>query len=356
MSGAAPGAVGGASAGRRLLILAEGHSDDPHHGKTMRGVVDYGQDTVVAVIDSARAGESHKGIPIIASVADALPLRPDTLLVGVAPTGGKLPQRWKDMLADGIRAGLHIESGLHDFVSDDPVLVALASEHGVRLTDLRRPPRDLNVPSGANLRVPGLIVHTVGTDCAIGKMTVSLELDREARRRGLASVFVPTGQTGIAIAGWGIGVDAVVADYIAGAAERLVVEGHERGGTDLLWIEGQGSLLHPGYSGVTLGLFHGSTPHLLVLCHVAGATEIDGFPGHPIPPLREVVELYEKASLPARRAKVAAIGVNTRFIADDDEARRAVAAIEAETGLVADDPVRFGPARLVDAVLAAAAR
>ncbi len=341
-----------AGAGRRLVILAEGHSDDPHHGKTMRGVVDYGQDTVVAVIDSARAGELHKGIPIVAAVADTTGFAPDTILVGVAPTGGKLPQRWQEILADGIRAGLHVESGLHDFVTDDPLLVELAAAHGVRLTDLRRPPRDLDVPTGANLRVPATIVHTVGTDCAIGKMTVSLELDRDARARGLASVFVPTGQTGIAIAGWGIGVDAVVADYIAGAAERLVLEGDARGGTDLLWIEGQGSLLHPGYSGVTLGLFHGSMPHLLVLCHVAGATEIEGFPGHAIPPLAEVIELYERASLPARKAKVCAVALNTRFL-DEAGARAAIAAAEAETGLVADDPVRFGPQRLVDAVLAA---
>ncbi len=341
-----------AAAGRRLVILAEGHSNDPHHGKTMRGVVDYGQDTVVAVIDSARAGELHKGIPIVAAVADTTGFAPDTILVGVAPTGGKLPQRWKEILADGIRAGLHVESGLHDFVSDDPLLVELAAAHGVRLTDLRRPPRDLDVPTGANLRVPATIVHTVGTDCAIGKMTVSLELDRDARARGLASVFVPTGQTGIAIAGWGIGVDAVVADYIAGAAERLVLEGDARGGTDLLWIEGQGSLLHPGYSGVTLGLFHGSMPHLLVLCHVAGATEIEGFPGHAIPPLAEVIELYERASLPARKAKVCAVALNTRFL-DEAGARAAIAAAEVETGLVADDPVRFGPQRLVDAVLAA---
>ena len=341
-----------AAAGRRLVILAEGHSDDPHHGKTMRGVVDYGQDTVVAVIDSARAGELHKGIPIVAAVADTTGFAPDTILVGVAPTGGKLPQRWKEILADGIRAGLHVESGLHDFVSDDPLLVELAAAHGVRLTDLRRPPRDLDVPTGANLRVPATIVHTVGTDCAIGKMTVSLELDRDARARGLASVFVPTGQTGIAIAGWGIGVDAVVADYIAGAAERLVIEGDARGGKDLLWIEGQGSLLHPGYSGVTLGLFHGSMPHLLVLCHIAGATEIEGFPGHAIPPLAEVIELYERASLPARKAKVCAVALNTRFL-DEAGARAAIAAAEVETGLVADDPVRFGPQRLVDAVLAA---
>ena len=144
----------------------------------------------------------------------------------------------------------------------------------------------------------------------------------------------------------------MISDFVSGAVETLS-PANDPDHWDL--VEGQGSLLHPYYSGVTLGLYHGSTPHLLVLCHVARAKEIDGCPGHGIPPLREVVELYEQASLPARRAKVAAIGVNTRFIADEAEARAAIGEIEAETGLVADDPVRFGPARLVDAVLAARA-
>ena len=184
-------------------------------------------------------------------------------------------------------------------VGDDPELRELAARHGVELRDLRRPPAGLDCPTGANLEVDAQIVLTVGSDCAIGKMTVSLELDRAARARGIASEFVPTGQTGIAIAGWGIAVDAVVSDFLAGAAERLVVEGRRRGG-ELLFVEGQGSLVHPAYSGVTLGLFHGSVPHTLVLCHRAGTTEIEGSPGHPIPPLAELVELHERASLPRR--------------------------------------------------------
>jgi uncharacterized NAD-dependent epimerase/dehydratase family protein len=159
---------------------------------------------------------------------------------------------------------------------------------------------------------------------------------------------VPTGQTGIAIAGWGISVDAVVSDFLAGAAERLVVEGAGRG--DLLWVEGQGALLHPAYSGVTLGLIHGSAPHVLVLCHQVGETAIEGFPEQPIPPLRELVELHECTSLPARPARVAAVALNTRAL-DDKDARAAIVAAEAETGLPADDPLRFGPAKLLDAVL-----
>src|SRR5213080_667965 len=179
-------------------------------------------------------------------------------------------------------------------------------------------------------------------------MTVAIELDREARRRGVASEFVPTGQTGIAIAGWGISVDAVVADFLAGAAERLVLEGVSRGG-ELLWVEGQGSLLHPAYSGVTLGLVHGSAPHAFVLCHQAGQTAIDGDERFPIPPLAELVELHERLALPARPARVAAIALNT-CVLGEEEVRVTVAAAEAETGLPADDPVRFGAARLVDAV------
>ena len=206
------------------------------------------------------------------------------------------------------------------------------------------------MPTGANLEVPGKIVLTVGSDCAIGKMTVSLELDREARARGIASRFVPTGQTGIAIAGWGLSVDAVVADFIAGAAERLVVEGGERGG-DLLLVEGQGAISHPAYSGVTLGLIHGSAPHAFVLCHLAGSTEIEGYPGHPLLSLPELVELHERISLTRRRATVACIALNTRHLDSDDEARAAIARAAAETGLVADDPVRFGAARLLDAIL-----
>jgi uncharacterized NAD-dependent epimerase/dehydratase family protein len=337
----------------RYLILAEGFSGDPHYGKTMWGVLRYRRESVVAILDSSRAGEACDGVPVVGSVEEALAFEPDTALVGVATQGGRFPPAWIDLLRRCIEAGLDVENGLHVFLADDPELTELAARKGVSLRDLRRPPRDLSTATGANLAVPATIVLTVGSDCAIGKMTVALELDLEARRRGIRSVFVPTGQTGIAIAGWGIAVDAVVADFIAGAAERLVVEGHERGG-ELLWVEGQGSLLHPVYSGVTLGLYHGSAPHLLVLCHEAGRDEIEGAGGgpHPIPTLRELVELHERMALPARRARVVAVALNTRRL-DEDSARAAIREAERETGLPATDPVRFGAGPLVDAVLAA---
>jgi len=334
---------------RRILILGEGFSHDPHYGKTLRGIVRYGLDPVVAILDSARAGEMHEGIPVVASVNDALCFNPTVAIVGVATQGGRFPPAWRELLKSCIAKGLDVESGLHEFLSEDAELSELAGRHGVELRDLRKPPEGLSVPTGANLAHDARVVLTVGSDCAIGKKTVAVELDLEARGRGLESVFVPTGQTGIAIAGWGIAVDAVVADFLAGAAERLVVEGVERGGT-LLFVEGQGSLIHPMYSGVTLGLVHGAAPHAFVLCHVPGSTEIEGCPGHPIPPLTSLVELYERMSLPARPAVVACIALNTSLL-DEEEAREAVRIAEQETGLPADDPVRFGSAKLLDAVL-----
>ena len=334
---------------RRILILAEGRSGDPHYGKTAHGVLRYRPEQVVAILDSDRDGCELNGFPVVATVAAAKRFEPTVALVGVATAGGRFPPAWRDLIKESIASGLDVENGLHEFLTRDDELTALAREHGVALRDLRLPPDGLNVPTGANLSHGAATVLTVGSDCAIGKMTVSLELDREARRRGVASEFVPTGQTGIAIAGWGISVDAVVSDFIAGAAEQLVLEGVERGG-ELLLVEGQGSLLHPAYSGVTLGLIHGSAPHAYVLCHQAGQTVVDENDAFPMPGLADLVELHERMSLLARPAAVLAIALNTRHL-DADAARAAVAAAEDETGLPADDPVRFGAAKLVDALL-----
>jgi uncharacterized NAD-dependent epimerase/dehydratase family protein len=334
---------------KRYLVLAEGYSGDDHYGKTTYGVIRYGADPVVAVLDSERVGETVEGVPVVGSVADALPYGPTTALVGVAVAGGRLPPVWRGLLRDAVEAGLDVEAGMHEFLADDVELAALARERGAELRDYRRPPADLSVPTGENLTHGAAVVLTVGSDCAVGKKTVAVELDRAARARGLRSVFVPTGQTGIMIAGWGIAVDAVVSDFLAGAAERLVVEGAGRG--DLLFVEGQGSIVHPQFSGVTLGLYHGAAPHVLVLVHRAGDTEIEGVPGHPIPPLPDLVDLYGRLALPARPAGVAAIALNTGRL-DENAARKAVAAVAEETGLPTDDPVRFGPDRLLDAVLA----
>jgi uncharacterized NAD-dependent epimerase/dehydratase family protein len=336
--------------GKSYLILAEGNALDAHYGKTARGVILYGPDPVAAVVDSTAAGAEVLGVPVVATVAEGLTKspRPTTALVGVALAGGRLPPEWRSVLREVLEAGLDLESGMHEFLGEDPELAELARLHGADIRDLRRPPADLSVSMDENLRHGATVVLTVGSDCAIGKKSVAVELDRAARERGLRSVFVPTGQTGIAIAGWGIAVDAVVSDFLAGAAERLVVEGARRG--ELLFVEGQGSIVHPQFSGVALGLLHGSAPHLLVLCHMAGETEIEGCPGHPIPPLPELVELHERLSLPARPAQVAAIALNTHRL-EPEAARQAIRDVAAETGLPVDDPVRFGPMPLLDAVL-----
>jgi uncharacterized NAD-dependent epimerase/dehydratase family protein len=334
---------------KKYLILAEEFSHDPHYAKTARGVMRYRRDSVVAMLDSKRAGEIEDGVPIVGTVDDALEFGPNTALVGVVTQGGHFPGDWQELLKSCVTKGLDVENGLHVRLHDIPGLAELAEEHGVALRDLREPPGDLSTATGANLEADATIVLTVGSDCAIGKMTATCELDLEARKRGLRSVFVPTGQTGIAIAGWGISVDAVVSDFLAGAAERLVVEGAEKG--DLLWVEGQGAILHPIYSGVTVGLIHGSAPHLYVLCHEVGRTIVEGDPtASPIVSLAELVDLHERMSLKLRPAKVAAIALNTSSVAEE-EAHAAIAAAEEETGLPADDPVRFGAGKILDAVL-----
>jgi uncharacterized NAD-dependent epimerase/dehydratase family protein len=320
------------------------------NAKTAHGILRYGQREVVAVLDEAHAGRvasavvpyARRDVPVVASVAEAAELGANALVVGVAPLGGALTPEWRSVLLEAAAAGMALEAGLHTELAADPALA------GARLRDLRAAPEDLGVPAGPAQRPDVRVVHTVGSDCAIGKMTVTLELDAAARSRGVGSAFVPTGQTGIAIAGWGIAVDHVIADFIAGAAFRLIEEGARR--APLLFVEGQGSIIHPAYSGVTLGLLHGCLPDALVLCHRAGATVLDDYPETPIPPLAELAETYERAAGALRPAPVAAIALNTRGMSDD-AAQAAIAEARAETGLPAGDPVRFGADELLDAVL-----
>jgi uncharacterized NAD-dependent epimerase/dehydratase family protein len=342
----------------RLAIFAEGLFES-HSGKTAHGVIRYGNRDVVAVVDSANAGRTAaevepfcmRDVPVVASVAAAIDRGATTLLIGVAPTGGKLDPAWRPALLEAIEAGLDLEAGLHTELSADPELRAAAERRGTRLRDLRASPPDLTVPAGPASREAGVrVVHSVGSDTVIGKKVVTLELDRAARERGLASVYVPTGQTGVAIAGWGLAVDHVISDYVAGAAERLVNQGSERG--DLLFVEGQGALFHPAYSGVTLGLLHGSAPDVLVLVHKAGASALRNYPELPVQTLPDLVAAYEAVAAPVRPARVAAVALNTSTL-DGNAARAAVAEAEAATGLPADDVVRFGAERVLDAVLAA---
>jgi len=345
----------------RVAILAEGLFA-PQTAKTAIGVIRYAPYPVVAVIDSTRAGSDSfdavgvgKGIPVVATVSDAVTRGAVVLLIGTAAPGGQIPDGYRPMLAEALRSGLEIWNGLHERVLGDPLLREAAARGGGRVRELREPPADLPV-GGHRARRPGTrVVLTVGSDAAVGKMTVSLELVRALERAGQRTAFVATGQTGIAIAGRGICVDAVVADFIAGAAERLVCDAAES--ADSVVVEGQGSLTHPGFSGVTLGLLHGSAPDLLVLCHDASRREVKGFPGMPIKPLRELVPLYEAAAAWSRgagtRVPVVAVALNTSAL-DDGSARAVIALTATETGLPAADPVREGAPgadRLAAAVL-----
>jgi uncharacterized NAD-dependent epimerase/dehydratase family protein len=343
-----------AEARRRYLILAEGQFGQPG-SKTAMGVIKYGRDDVVAVLDSTRAGrdvaewmgEAHAA-PIVASLAEALSLEPTALLIGTAPQGGKIPPAWRAIISDAIEHGLDIVSGLHEFVSDDSEFASLAATHGVELVDHRRPPERHEVARGRQHAAGKHVILLVGTDCAIGKMTVALELRRAAQAAGLSTAFVPTGQTGIMIEGWGVSVDRVIADFINGTAEWLVEQAEEMG--DWIFVEGQGSIDHPAYSAVTLGLVHGTTPQAMVLVHQPGRTGHFGWEqatGSEAPTLslQDNIRLYEAVANAVAPSRVAAIALNTAHLSET-EARAEIERVAAETGLPTDDPYRFGPERL----------
>lgn len=333
---------------RRYAILAEGWFAD-RHAKTAHGLIAYGRDEVVAVIDSTLAGRSvlnvipglRRDAPIIETLREALQYSPTSLLVGLAPAGGQLPEEWMETLREAADAGLEIVSGLHQ---------RLAPElPGTDVWDVREPPEGVQLFSGKGFAVEPKVALTVGTTSAIGKMTATLEIERVARERGLAAEFVATGQTGIVIAGWGICVDAVVSDFIAGAAEQLVLRA-ARSSPDMILVEGQGSLGHPAYSGVTLGLLHGSCPDCLILC--ADASDEPILAGIPRPNPKTIIPLYETVAALVKPAPVVAISVNTRGL-EDGAAKAFVERVALSTGLPTADPIRSSAAPILDAVLAA---
>jgi uncharacterized NAD-dependent epimerase/dehydratase family protein len=342
------------------LILADGDFG-PMTSKTANSVIRYQADRVVAVLDREHVGRTAHdilgfggGIPVVGSMNEGLALGANSVLIGIAPVGGRLPDAWREWLREALLAGADVVSGLHTFLNDDPVLAEAARTSGATITDIRRPPADLPVAAGLAKRLEPLVVLTVGTDCNVGKMTAQLQLVKGLNERGLRTRFVATGQTGIMIEGWGIGVDAVVADFIAGAAERITLQGAE--GADVVLVEGQGSINHPGYSGVTLGLMHGSCPDAMILCHQASRQYIGDYRKSAwlkIPPLTEYVEVYQRLAGMVHPSKVIGIAMNT-FDMTDDQARAACEQAAAETGLPCTDPVRFDPAPLYQAIEAAA--
>jgi uncharacterized NAD-dependent epimerase/dehydratase family protein len=341
---------------RRYVVLAEGQFGEPG-AKTAMGVIRYGPEPTVAIIDSSRAGRDaaawlgpDHSVPIVATLAAALPHEPTALLIGIAPRAGRIPPSWRAIIVSAIESGLDIVSGLHEFVADDPEFSALAARHGVDLIDHRRPPQRQEVATGRSHRLGSRVILTVGTDCAVGKMTVALELRNAARAAGLSAVFVPTGQTGIMIEGWGVAVDQIVADFVNGTAEWLVEEAEGKG--DWIFVEGQGSLDHPAYSSVTLGLLHGARPHAMVLVHEPGRVGHSGWEGatgtaSPLASISRNLEMYEAMANVVAPSSVVAIALNTRLLGEA-EARAEIERVAAQTRLPVDDPYRFG----ADALLA----
>ena len=340
----------------RFLILADGDFG-PMTSKTANSVIRYLPERTVGVLDRQQAGKTVQDvlgfggrIPVVDSIRAGLALGPTAVLVGIAPQGGRLPEEWRNWLGEALDAGCNLWSGLHTFLGDDPILATKARAAGRRIFDLRRPPPDLPIASGAAKAVEPYVVLTVGTDCNVGKMTAQLQLTRGLNAAGLRTRFVATGQTGIMIEGWGIAVDAVVADFVAGAAERLVLQGSSD--ADIVLVEGQGSINHPGYSAVTLGLMHGSCPDAMILCHQSTREYLGDYRPAAwlrIPPLNEYIRLYETIGSAMHPTKVIGISLNT-YDMSDEAARSACEAANRETGLPATDPVRFDPAPLLNAV------
>jgi uncharacterized NAD-dependent epimerase/dehydratase family protein len=341
------------SASERFLILAEGQLG-PHSSKTASACIRYTPERVVGVLDSTKAGRTAQDIlgfggeiPIVATLQQGLALRPNAILIGIAPAGGKLPSEWRELLVTALEKGLDVWSGLHFFIADDPELSAAAERGKSRIFDLRRPPADLDVSTGKTRDIDATVVLTVGTDCNIGKMTAQLQLRDVLRLRGNRVAFAATGQTGILIEGWGISVDAVVADFIGGAAERLTLQAAQD--ADIVLVEGQGSIIHPSFSGVTVGLIHGTLPHAFVLCAQPSRTKIRNREWVPIPPLDEFVRMHDSLAAPLRPAPTIAVALNTSDL-PENEAREAIREAERLTGLPVTDPVRYDPSPIAEAI------
>ena len=325
-------------------LLYLGHSSDPLSVKTSRGVAAFrGQDCV---------GEfRHDDCPLTLGLprmgmAEAAAAGARTLILGIAGAGGKVGADLIEDAAAALEAGLNVASGLHERLRDQPRLAELAAARGLELFDVRDPPAGLSV--GKGYARPGRRLLTVGTDCSVGKMYAALALTEALRQRGVAADFRATGQTGILIAGEGVAVDAVVADFISGAIEQLA-PGRDDDGWDL--IEGQGSLFHPSFAGVSLGLLHGAQAEALVLCHEPGRAHMRGIPGRPVPELADCLERnLEAARLTSPDVRAAGICLNTSAM-DAETAQRLCSVIEVQMGLPCTDPVRFGVESIIDQIL-----
>lgn len=332
---------------RRFILFAENRLG-PLSSKTANGLIRYRPREVLAVIDSTKAGKTvgsvlgYGGeIPILASVEAGLELRPDVMVIGIAPIGGGFSESWRPAVNTALAAGLTIWSGLHYFLSTDPGFAGYAE----KIWDLRKPPQGLTVAQGNWARRKSKILLTIGSDCNIGKMTTALELQTQLAARGIDTIFIGTGQSGIAIAERGVGVDAVVSDFVNGAVEAEIdkIDGQ----APLILVEGQGAVTHPGYSGVTLGLIHGCMPDYFILAHQPSRL-VDDY-NHPLPSLTFVKDLHEALVSPFKPGRVLGVNMYSKDLTLDEIAP-ALAGIRREVNLPAEDMVRQPTGAVADAV------
>ena len=325
-----------------LLFL--GDAPDQPAAKTACGVADWRPEWCVGQLRLPGCN-ADTGLQDV-SIGDAVAKGAKTIIIGIVNPGGVLPESWIPSLTEALAAGLDIASGMHRRLEEFPDIEHAAREHGRKLFNIRH--TDRRFATGTGKKRSGRRILTVGTDANIGKKYTALSLEREMTRRGLKADFRATGQTGILIAERGVALDAVVADFISGAAEWVSPE-NDPDHWDL--IEGQGSLFHASYAGVTLGLIHGSQPDFMVLCHEPTRKHMRSLPHAPLPSIAECLELYVTcAKLTNPAAAMAGISVNTRALAEG-EARRYLSTLEAEHDLPAVDPIRFGVAPIVDRVV-----
>lgn len=335
---------------RRLIILTEGHTE-PITGKTAACVVRYRPQEVVALLDSTQAGktagellEAGGDIPVVAKLSDAPGA--NTLMVGIAPSGGRIPPAWRTVILDAINRGMDVVSGLHEFMSDIPEFAAAAAKSGSKIVDVRKnDERDVSHRKG--LREECLRIHTVGQDCSVGKMLVSVELANALKAAGHDAKFIATGQTGIMVEGDGVPIDRVIADFVAGAIEKQVLANQHH---DFVVVEGQGSISHPKYSAVTLGLLHGCAPHGMILCYEAGRTKVYGMEYVELKALAELRKAYELVANLVSPSKMIGVAINSRRL-NAQQAAEERKRVSGELGLPACDVIRDGPDELIQAIL-----
>lgn len=325
-----------------LLFL--GDAADPLAAKVAQGICDWRPDSAAGQF-RMQGCNADLGLQDM-SIAQAVAAGAKTLVVGVANRGGIISDGWIEILRDALAQGMDIAAGLHNKLADVPDLKADADRLGRRLFDVRHPNQTFDVATGAKRRGKRLL--PVGTDCSCGKMYTALAIEKELRSRGVNADFRATGQTGILVTGRGVCVDAVVADFISGAVEWLSPDND-----DDHWdvVEGQGSLFHPSFAGVTTGLIHGAQPDALVLCHEPTRTHMRGLPHFPIPDLKECMDAnLGVAYLTNPNARFIGVAVNTSKLGEQ-EADAYLKQTEERLGLVTVDPLRDGVARIVDQMI-----